>query len=217
IEIRIEGINQVQVNIKADVTFASSMRAILRQDPDIIMVGEIRDKETLEIAIKAALTGHLVMSTIHTNSAVETLTRLIEMGAANYLVASSLVGVIAQRLVRKLCPHCKEGYRITDDEINKIITNSENASLFKERDIFKPKGCGKCDFTGYIGRIGLYEALPVNREIKKMISQASSIIDIEEVAISSGMKTLANSCLEHILKGHTTVDEFIRVLGFANE
>lgn len=216
VEIKLPGINQVQVNTKADVTFASCMRAILRQDPDVIMIGEIRDEETLEIAIKAALTGHLVLSTIHTNSAVESITRMIDMGAKDYLVASALQGIIAQRLVRRICPHCKEAYKITDDELSKILTNPEVYPQFKEKEIFRAKGCNKCDFNGYAGRIGIYEVLPMSRELKRMIATSSSIIDIEEAAVSGGMTTLNQACIEHILDGNTTVTEYIRVLGIVN-
>ena len=215
IEMRMNGINQTQVNPKADITFASCMRAILRQDPDIIMIGEIRDKETLEIAIKAALTGHLVMSTIHTNGAAETITRLIDMGAANYLVATSLVGIIAQRLVRKLCL-CKELYEPAIDDIKKILINPDDYKIFQENKFFKAKGCSRCDYSGYSGRLGLFQIMPVNREIKKLIAQSNSVIEIEELAISCGMKSLQAACLDHIILGETTIDEFIRVLGIAS-
>jgi len=217
IEIRLEGINQTQVNPKADITFANCMRAILRQDPDIIMVGEIRDYETLEAAISAALTGHLVLSTIHTNSAAATVTRLIEMGARDYLIASSLAGVIAQRLVRRLCPHCKEKYKPTLEEAKMVVSQKEEIEAFLEREIYRPVGCERCRYDGFIGRLGVYEIMPVNREIKKLIAQSAPDVEIEEVAISCGMKTLTQSCLEHILNGETTIGEFVRVLGIVSE
>ena len=217
IEIRLEGVNQTQVNVKADITFANCMRAILRQDPDVILVGEIRDGITLEAAISAALTGHLVLSTIHTNSASATITRLIEMGAKSYLIASSLTGVIAQRLVRKLCPHCKEKYNPTQDEAVKVIVQKEDIPDFLSRQIYRAKGCERCGFDGYSGRLGVYEIMPINREIKKLIAQEAPDVEIEEVAISCGMKTLTQSCLEHILNGETTIEEFIRVLGVVSD
>lgn len=217
VEIRLDGVNQTQVNTKADITFANCMRAILRQDPDIILVGEIRDYVTLEAAISAALTGHLVLSTIHTNSAAATVTRLVEMGAKNYLIASSLTGVIAQRLVRRLCPHCKEKCNPTQEETKKVIVQREDFSDFMGREIYKAKGCEKCGFDGYIGRLGVYEIMPINREIKKLIAQSAPDVEIEEVAISCGMRTLAQSCLEHILNGETTIEEFIRVLGIVSD
>jgi len=217
IEIRLEGINQIQVNPKADITFANCLRAILRQDPDIILVGEIRDFETIEAAIAAALTGHLVLSTIHTNSAAATVSRLMQMGAPNYLIASSLAGVIAQRLVRRLCPYCKEKYHATEEELKHILLNQEDINTFKEKELYKPVGCAQCQYTGYVGRLGLFELMPINKEIRKMISQSASDIDIEEVAVSCGMKTLQQYCLEHILNGETPISEFIRVLGVVTE
>ncbi len=217
VEIKIDGINQSQVNVKAGITFASCMRAILRQDPDIILVGEIRDLETLETAISAALTGHLVLSTVHTNSAATTVTRLIEMGAKDYLVSSTLTGVIAQRLVRRLCPHCKETYNPTLEETEKVILNPEDYEAFMKTTIYKPKGCPECNFEGYHGRMGVYEILPITKEIKRLIAQGAHDIEIEEAAIGAGMKTLQQSCMNHILRGDTTISEFVRVLGMVNE
>ena len=217
VEIKLEGINQSQVNAKADITFASCMRAILRQDPDIILVGEIRDFETLETAISAALTGHLVLSTVHTNSAAATITRLIEMGAKDYLVSSTLTGVIAQRLVRKLCDHCKEGYFPTEEEVKHITSNAKMQEELMKTKIYRKKGCKECGYLGYTGRIGIYEVMPITREIKRLIAQGAHDIEIEEIAVAAGMKTLKVSCLNHILAGETTTSEFIRVLGYANE
>ncbi|MBR2430202.1 type II/IV secretion system protein [bacterium] len=217
IEIKLEGINQSQVNPKADITFASCMRAILRQDPDIILIGEIRDFETLEVAISAALTGHLVLSTVHTNSAAATVTRLIEMGAKDYLVSSTLTGVIAQRLVRKLCDHCKEAYFPTEEEARHISNNIDLQQELVKTKLYRKKGCKDCGYLGYTGRIGIYEVMPISREIKKLIAQGAHDIEIEEVAVASGMKTLKSSCLKHIIEGNTTSSEFIRVLGYANE
>ncbi|CCY63170.1 type II secretion system protein E [Clostridium sp. CAG:967] len=217
IEIKLEGINQSQINAKAGITFASCMRAILRQDPDIILVGEIRDYETLEIAISAALTGHLVLSTVHTNSAAATVTRLIEMGAKDYLVSSTLSGVIAQRLVRRLCDDCKEEFFATHDEARQILANEDEIKEFMKKPIYRAKGCNKCDFTGYKGRLGVYEIMAINKEIKKLVALGAHDLEIEEAAVKNGMKTLHQSCLNHILNGMTTIDEFVRVLGVVNE
>lgn len=217
IEIKLEGINQSQINAKAGITFASCMRAILRQDPDIILVGEIRDYETLEIAISAALTGHLVLSTVHTNSAAATVTRMIEMGAKDYLVSSTLSGVIAQRLVRKLCDDCKEEYYPTHDEAAQILATEEEVQEMMKTPIYRAKGCNKCDFTGYKGRLGVYEIMQINKEIKRLIAQGAHDLEIEEAAVRNGMKTLNQSCMQHILNGQTTIDEFVRVLGVVNE
>ena len=217
IEIKLEGINQSQVNPKADITFASCMRAILRQDPDIILIGEIRDFETLEVAISAALTGHLVLSTVHTNSAAATVTRLIEMGAKDYLVSSTLTGVIAQRLVRHLCDKCKEAYFPTKEDVKHISNEPLVQEQLMKTKLYRKKGCKECGYLGYTGRIGVYEVMPITREIKRLIAQGAHDIDIEETAIAAGMKTLKDSCLEHIVAGRTTISEFIRVLGYANE
>ncbi|MFA7659033.1 MAG: ATPase, T2SS/T4P/T4SS family [Candidatus Gastranaerophilaceae bacterium] len=217
VEIKLEGINQSQVNVKAGITFASCMRSILRQDPDIILVGEIRDYETLEVAISAALTGHLVLSTVHTNSASATVTRLIEMGAKDYLVSSTLSGVIAQRLVRRLCDDCKEEYYPSYEEAKKILLDENEIQKFMKTKIYRKKGCSNCDFKGYQGRLGVYEIMQISKEIKKLIAVGAHDIEIEEAAVACGMKTLNQACLGHILKGFTTIDEFVRVLGIASE
>jgi len=217
IEIRIEGINQTQVNPKAGITFASCLRAILRQDPDIILVGEIRDLETVEIAIAAALTGHLVLSTIHTNSAAATVTRLIEMGAKDYLVSSTLTGVVAQRLVRRLCDNCKVPYHPTEEEARLVMANEEDVQRFTQMTVYKPGGCEECENEGYNGRLGIYEIMPITKEIKKLIAMGAHDIQIEEAAVGTGMKTLQQSCLHHIIEGNTTISEFVRVLGPVNE
>lgn len=217
VEIKLEGINQSQVNSKAGITFASCMRAILRQDPDIILVGEIRDYETLEVAISAALTGHLVLSTVHTNSSSATVTRLIEMGAKDYLVSSTLSGVIAQRLVRKLCDDCKEEHYPTLEEAKQLLINDDEIQTFMKTKIYHPKGCNNCDFTGYKGRLGVYEIMPINKEIRKLIAIGAHDIEIEDAAIACGMKTLNQACLGHIIRGYTTIEEFVRVLGMVNE
>lgn len=218
VEIRIDGINQSQINAKAGITFASCMRAILRQDPDVILVGEIRDIETLETAISAALTGHLVLSTLHTNSAAATITRLIDMGAKDYLVSSTLVGIIAQRLVRQLCPDCRTQYFPSREEAELVIAGDEkDIQQFMKTPVYKPNGCEKCNFEGYKGRMGVYEIMPITKEIKKLIAQAAHDIQIEEAAVGAGMKTLHQACLRHIIEGNTTIDEFLRVLGPVKE
>lgn len=216
VEIKLEGVNQSQVNTKAGITFAFCMRAILRQDPDIILVGEIRDYETLEVAISAALTGHLVLSTVHTNSASATVTRLIEMGAKDYLISSTLTGVIAQRLVRKLCK-CKQEYYPTHDEAAQILMDEDDIQKLMKTKLYKPTGCQECNMTGYKGRLGVFEILPITKEIKKLISQGAHDIEIEDAAVACGMKTLNQACFGHILNGETTIDEFVRVLGLASE
>lgn len=216
VEIKLEGVNQSQVNTKAGITFAFCMRAILRQDPDVILVGEIRDYETLEVAISAALTGHLVLSTVHTNSASATVTRLIEMGAKDYLISSTLTGVIAQRLVRKLCK-CKQEYYPTHEEAAQILVDEADIQKLMKTKLYKPTGCQDCNMTGYKGRLGVFEILPITKEIKKLISQGAHDIEIEDAAVACGMKTLNQACFGHILKGETTIDEFVRVLGLASE
>ncbi len=217
IEIKMDGVNQSAVNPKAGITFANCMRAILRQDPDIILVGEIRDFETLEVAISASLTGHLVLSTIHTNSAAATITRLIEMGAKDYLISSTVTGVIAQRLVKKLCPECKVAYKPTVEEAKRILTNPDDIRKLTETTIYKAGGCPYCNDTGYSGRTGVFEIMLINKEMKKMIAQRAHDVELEDYAIKHGMKTLKMACLEHILKGVTTIDEFVRILGLATE
>ena len=216
VEIKLEGVNQSQVNTKAGITFAFCMRAILRQDPDIILVGEIRDYETLEVAISAALTGHLVLSTVHTNSAAATVTRLIEMGAKDYLVSSTLSGVIAQRLVRKLCK-CKQAYFPTHEEAAQILMDEDDIQKLMKTKLYKPTGCSECNMTGYKGRLGVFEILPLTKERKKLISQGAHDIEIEDAAVACGMRTLNQACFHHILTGETTIDEFVRVLGLVNE
>lgn len=219
VEIKLDGVNQVQVNPKADITFDSCIRSILRQDPDVIMIGEIRDFETLEAAIHASITGHLVLSTIHTNSATSTVVRLAEMGAPTHLIASSLEGVVSQRLVRKLCTNCKEKYDPTEKELRYITISNDDREEFLNTDIYKGRegGCEQCNGTGYTSRMGIYEVLWVNREIKKMVSSGAADHEIEEVAISCGMKTLQSGGINAVLNGETSISEFIRVLGVVSD
>lgn len=217
IEIRLEGINQSAINPKAGITFANSLRAILRQDPDTILVGEIRDYETLEVAISASLTGHLVLSTVHTNSAAATITRLIEMGAKDYLISSTISGIIAQRLVKKLCPNCKEAYYPTHDEARQILMDPVEIQKLTKTKIYKPRGCPHCKNTGFLGRLAVLEVLVVNREIRKMIAQHAHDVELEDYAIRNGMKTLRMSCLRHILEGNTSISEQVRILGLVGD
>ena len=206
VEFSMDGINQVNVNTKAGLTFASGLRSILRQDPDIIMLGEIRDRETAEIAVRAAITGHLVLSTIHTNNAPSSVVRLKDMGVAPYLVSSALVGVIAQRLIRKLCPHCKEGYLASDYE-KEILGVSKDKNL----NLYTKVGCDRCNNTGYKGRIGIYEVMEINKEIRELINVDESLENITNAALKNNMKTLSKSAINVILKGESTIEELLRV------
>ncbi len=217
VEIRLEGINQSSINTKAGITFANSLRAILRQDPDTILIGEIRDYETLEVAISASLTGHLVLSTVHTNSAAATITRLIEMGAKDYLISSTISGIIAQRLVKRLCPNCKEEYYPTYEEARKILTDPVEIQKLTQTKLYKPHGCPNCKNTGYLGRLAVLEILVINNEIRKMIAQRAHDVELEDYAVKQGMKTLKMACLRHILEGETSIEEQVRILGLAGE
>ncbi|MEB3287480.1 MAG: GspE/PulE family protein [Vampirovibrionales bacterium] len=212
VELQIEGLNQSQVNPKADYTFASSMRALLRQDPDVIMVGEIRDYETLEAAVHAALTGHLVFSTIHSNTTAATITRMIEMGAASNLIGSALVGVLAQRLVRTICPYCRTSYEATEAE-KETLFPYEETQRDKPLTLYKGEGCELCGTTGYSGRTGVYEIMLIDREIRQLVNDAHSDLEIEDAAIAAGMKTLSMSGRAKVFSGVTTLEEIVRVLG----
>lgn len=203
VEYQLKGIGQINVTPKAGLTFASGLRSILRQDPDVIMVGEIRDRETAEMAIHASLTGHLVLSTLHTNDAPSALTRLLDMGVEPYLLASSLAGVLAQRLVRLSCVHCKAPYRPEPAEL----------SYFKEppAELSKGAGCEKCNHLGYLGRIGLFELLVVDDGIRRMITEKRESNEIKKAAMSKGMHTLRADGLAKAASGLTTLEEVLRV------
>ncbi len=205
VEANINGINQVQVNVKAELTFANALRSILRQDPDIIMIGEIRDGETAAIAVQASITGHLVVSTLHTNSAAGSINRLVNMGVEGYLLADSLVGVIAQRLVRRLCPHCKRACEAA--EFEKSILGVESAANVT---IYEPVGCEQCDKTGYTGRIGIYEIMKITPKLKELISKGAGIIELKDAAMSEGMHTLRQSASELVLEGVTSFSELMK-------
>lgn len=204
VEANIDGVNQVQVNAKAQMTFANALRSILRQDPDIIMIGEIRDAETAEIAVQASITGHLVVSTLHTNSAAGTITRLIDMGVESYLLADCMIGVIAQRLVRRLCPACKIETEATEEE-KKILRVSDSGPL----KLYKACGCPQCNNTGYIGRIGIYEMMRMSPELKHIISQRGSTQEITRVALEQGMSTLRMSASRMVQAGVTSIVELL--------
>ncbi len=204
VEYNIEGINQVHIKEDIGLTFAEALRSFLRQDPDVIMVGEIRDTETAEIAIRSALTGHLVFSTVHTNDASSTIMRLVDMGIERYLIASSLVLILAQRLVRKICPYCKEKIDVPPNALKEIGFSEEDA---KTVNIYKGKGCEKCNNTGYKGRIAIYEVMPIGDKIKEMILHEASGNEIKKQAISDGMSTLRMSGLKKIKEGVTTIEE----------
>ena len=206
VEANIDGINQVQVNNKADLTFASALRSILRQDPDIIMIGEIRDQETASIAVQASITGHLVVSTLHTNSAASTITRLVDMGIEPYLIADSTVGVIAQRLVRRLCPDCKRAKKADAEDLDMLMRKPE-----EDLTIYEPCGCAKCDGTGFRGRIGVYEIMEVTPQLKHIISKGGEVEAIKAQALKDGMHTLRMSATELVLDGTTSVQEMMRV------
>jgi type IV pilus assembly protein PilB len=206
VEYMMEGVNQVNVNTKAGMTFAAGLRSILRQDPDIIMIGEIRDGETAEIGIRAAITGHIVLSTMHTNDASSTVLRLVDMGIEPYLVATSLVGVISQRLVRKVCSYCKEGYEASDAE--KVMLSKDKA---ENVTIYRGKGCPYCGNSGYLGRVGVYEIMEITREHRHFIIENKSSDELRDLSIKKGMKTLKASCSEAVVRGITTIDELVRV------
>ncbi|MBI5098225.1 MAG: type II secretion system ATPase GspE [Nitrospirae bacterium] len=205
VEYQLSGIGQMQVNPRIGLTFAAGLRSILRQDPDIMMVGEIRDLETAEIAVHASLTGHLVLSTLHTNDAPSALTRLIDMGIEPFLAASSLVCVLAQRLVRVICPHCRESYTPSKQETDYLGVDPLPAILYRG------KGCEKCLGKGYLGRTGIYEFLEITPEVRTMISERKDAQAIRTSAIRSGFKTLQRNAIDKILKGITTIEEVLRV------
>ena len=206
VEADIEGINQIQVNNKVNLTFASALRSILRQDPDIIMIGEIRDRETAGIAVQASITGHLVVSTLHTNNAAGTLNRMADMGVERYLIADSVVGVIAQRLVRKLCPHCRKKRLATEEEKRLLKQDT-----YKEMEIYEPTGCDLCNHTGYFGRTGVFEIMEVNEEIRDLIAEGGSSEELENAAKRAGMCTLHDNGIRYVLEGITSIEEMLKV------
>lgn len=211
VEINLEGVNQVHINLKAGLTFASALRSFLRQDPDVVMVGEIRDLETAEIAIKAAQTGHLVLSTLHTNSAAETLTRLINMGVPGYNIASSVNLIIAQRLARRLCPECKQAEVIPEHELLRL--GFAQAQITQGFTTFKPIGCEHCS-AGYKGRVGIYEVMKMSDEIARTIMEGGNSLQIASQAKAQGMRDLRQSGLLKVIHGVTSIAEVNRVTSF---
>src|SRR3990167_8350535 len=214
VEYRIEGVNQIQVNVKTNLTFANGLRSILRQDPNVIFVGEIRDSETAGIAVNAALTGHLVLSTLHTNDAATALPRLIDMQVEPFLVASTVNIIVAQRLVRKICDMCKVSLTTTHEDLVKNFPEAEVRQIIgsaKTLTIYTGRGCKACRFTGYAGRVGLFEVLEVNNNIRKLITQKSDSDVIAGTARQQGMKTMLEDGLDKIKHGVTTVEEVLRV------
>lgn len=208
IEYQLPGVGQIQVNPKINLTFAQGLRSILRQDPDIIMVGEIRDSETAKIAVQAALTGHLVFSTLHTNDSAGALARLVEMGVEPFLAASALVGVLAQRLVRTVCPHCRISYRPDEDILRQLF---ENETIPHNATFYRGRGCSHCMQVGYLGRTGLYELLEVTDPIRHLVTSNADAATIRQQALKMGMRPLRQAGLEKVLNGETTVEEVLRV------
>lgn len=211
VEANIDGINQVQVNTKANLTFASALRSILRQDPDIIMIGEIRDSETAEIAVRASITGHLVVSTLHTNSTASSVARLEDMGVESYLIADSMVGIIAQRLVRRLC-ECKKPKEATVEEKQLLGVDTDKSCI-----IYEPCGCKLCNNTGYYGRMGIYEIMKISPAIKRLISKNADAEDINNQAVKEGMNTLKMAAANGVKEGITSIAEMIKATYEAEE
>jgi type IV pilus assembly protein PilB len=210
IEYQLGGITQVGVNKKAGLNFNNALRSFLRQDPDIIMVGEMRDLETAEIAIEAALTGHLVLSTLHTNDAPSATIRLADMGVEPFLISATVIGIMAQRLARKICANCKEPYKVPAEELRRFGFVPEHAD--QEVTLFRGRGCEVCRQKGFKGRIGLYELMTVNEEIAELVVRRAPLADIKEAAKANGMKEMREDGLRKVLEGVTTPDEVMRVV-----
>ena len=208
VEFNLDGINQVQVRPEIGLTFAAALRSFLRQDPNIILVGEIRDQETADIAIKAALTGHLVFSTLHTNDAPSTITRLVDMGLPPFLVASAVRLVVAQRLLRRICPDCKEEYEPEPEKLEILGIDPEEVKK-KGLKFYRGRGCPTCGGTGYKGRIAVFEVMPITRELQRLIIEGASALEIEEVAAQQGMTTLRQEAIARMFEGITTIDQVI--------
>jgi type IV pilus assembly protein PilB len=210
IEYDISGVAQVQMNKKAGLTFAVALRSFLRQDPDIIMVGEMRDLETAQIAVEASLTGHLVLSTLHTNDAPSAVMRLADMGIETYLIAATVIGIMAQRLCRKVCSNCKEPYKVPASELSRFgfVPNEPNEMV----TLYRGSGCEECRYKGYKGRVGLYELMVMNEEIAELVVRRAPVADIREAAKANGMKELREDGLLKVLEGMTTPDEVMRVV-----
>jgi type IV pilus assembly protein PilB len=212
VEYRLAGLNQIQVNPKAGLTFASSLRSILRSDPDVVMVGEIRDVETAKISIEAALTGHFVLSTLHTNDAPSALTRLNEMGVEPFLTGSAVTAVLAQRLVRKLCTHCCEMYMASPQEMLDARFTAEQAAAADGVGLYRKRGCPRCNQTGYKGRVGVYQLMIMSEDLSRLASQHASREEIERAALEAGMKMLWDDGLAKVTSGLTSLEELARVI-----
>lgn len=208
VEYQLDGVNQVQVNPKAGLSFASGLRSILRQDPNIVMVGEIRDTETAELAIRAALTGHLVLSTLHTNDAPGAITRLIDMGIEPFLITASVLGVVAQRLVRSICPECKQAYTLKPSLSEEIFLDK---SFDQIKILYKGEGCVRCGHTGYKGRIAVHEVMMVSQEMREAIHRRASSDELAAIAVSQGMVRIREDGMVKALAGFTTVEEVMRL------
>jgi general secretion pathway protein E len=206
VEYDLDGVGQTQISPRIGLTFASGLRSILRQDPDVVLVGEIRDLETAEIAVQASLTGHLVLSTLHTNTAIGAVTRLVDMGVEPFLIASSMLGVLAQRLVRRLCRECRVEYEPSERELG--ILKPDNGS--KDLQLYRPDGCGQCDNTGYRGRIGIYEMIRVDETLRKMIHDGCTE-DEMLVHVRKSSPSLGRDGYERVLAGDTSLEEVLRV------
>ncbi|MEO7163942.1 MAG: ATPase, T2SS/T4P/T4SS family, partial [Bdellovibrionia bacterium] len=204
VEYNLEGINQVQIHKEIGLTFANVLRALLRQDPDTILVGEIRDYETAEVAVQAALTGHLVLSTLHTNDAPSTITRLMNMGLEPFLVVAAVNTIVGQRLLRTICAGCRADETVPKEELAKVGFTEEELSKLK---LYKGKGCAKCNKTGYKGRVAIYEVLEFSQSLKEMVLRGESIIELKKQAVKEGMKTLRMAALSKVLEGRTTLEE----------
>jgi type IV pilus assembly protein PilB len=211
VEYRLPGVNQVQINPRAGLTFAAALRSILRSDPDVVMVGEIRDGETAKMAIEAALTGHFVLSTLHTNDAPAALTRLNEMGVEPFLTGAAVTGVLAQRLARKLCSHCCEMYTPSVDELLKARVSPEVAAASDGMGFYRKRGCPRCNQTGYKGRIGIYQLLSMSEQLETLAVQKASREDLERAALGEGMRTLWDDGLSKVAAGLTSIEELARV------
>jgi general secretion pathway protein E len=210
VEMVFEDFNQVSVRPQIEITFASALRTVLRQDPDIVMVGEIRDGETAENAVQAALTGHLVLSTLHTNDASSSITRLLDLGIPHFLITSTLIGIMAQRLVRENCTHCLEEYAPTADEASALKIPLEKLQPYKFK---RGKGCLHCRETGFMGRTGIYEVLPMTEKIRRLVSSQAGSLELFKAAREEGLRTLKEAAIEKVFRGITTVTEAVRVTG----
>ena len=212
VEYRLAGINQVQINTKADLTFASALRSILRSDPDVIMVGEIRDGETAKMAIESALTGHFVLSTLHTNDAPGAITRLNEMGVEPFLTGSAVSAVLAQRLARRLCTNCCEMYTPTAEELMQAHISPETAAAREGMVLYRKIGCPRCNRTGYKGRIGIFQMLMMNEEVEALAARNATRDEIERAAAAGGMRTLWDDGVAKAAAGLTSLEELARVI-----